>query len=70
LKEVSARFNAGAVGLLGPNGAGKSTLLKALLGFTAGPGRMTVLGLDVAHRPLEIARGSDTCPKAMLTFPA
>jgi ABC-2 type transport system ATP-binding protein len=55
LKDVTARFNAGAVGLLGPNGAGKSTLLKALLGFVKpADGRMTVLGLDVAHRPLEI----------------
>ena len=55
LKGVSASFARGAVGLLGPNGAGKSTMLKALLGFlkpTAG--RMTVLGLDVAHHPLEI----------------
>jgi ABC-2 type transport system ATP-binding protein len=55
LKEVSGRFNAGAVGLLGPNGAGKSTLLKALLGFIKPThGRMTVLGLDVARSPLEI----------------
>jgi ABC-2 type transport system ATP-binding protein len=55
LKEVSARFNPGAVGLLGPNGAGKSTMLKTLLGFLKPThGRMTVLGLDVAHRPLEI----------------
>ena len=55
LKDVSARFHRGAVGLLGPNGAGKSTMLKALLGFIkpAG-GRMTVLGLDVAERPMEI----------------
>jgi ABC-2 type transport system ATP-binding protein len=55
LQEVSARFNPGAVGLLGPNGAGKSTMLKALLGFIKPThGRMTVLGLDVAHRPMEI----------------
>jgi ABC-2 type transport system ATP-binding protein len=55
LQQVSARFNPGAVGLLGPNGAGKSTLLKALLGFVKpADGRMTVLGLDVAQRPLEI----------------
>jgi ABC-2 type transport system ATP-binding protein len=55
LQGVSARFARGAVGLLGQNGAGKSTMLKALLGFikpTAG--RMTVLGLDVAARPMEI----------------
>ena len=55
LKGVTAQFNRGAVGLLGPNGAGKSTMLKALLGFVKpDQGRMTVLGLDVAHRPLEI----------------
>ena len=55
LKAVSARFARGAVGLLGPNGAGKSTMLKALLGFIKPTeGRMTVLGLDVAERPMEI----------------
>ena len=55
LKNVSARFARGAVGLLGPNGAGKSTMLKTLLGFLKpDEGRMTVLGLDVAERPLEI----------------
>ncbi|MEN3340104.1 MAG: type transport system ATP-binding protein, partial [Acidobacteriota bacterium] len=36
-------------------GAGKSTMLKALLGFIKpSEGRMTVLGLDVAERPMEI----------------
>src|SRR6188474_2239174 len=55
LKNVSAKFAKGAVGLLGPNGAGKSTMLKALLGFVKpDQGRMAVLGLDVATRPLEI----------------
>src|SRR5687768_13883517 len=55
LKEVSARFERGAVGLLGPNGAGKSTMLKALLGFVKPKvGRMSVLGLDVARDPLGI----------------
>jgi ABC-2 type transport system ATP-binding protein len=55
LKAVTAQFAAGAVGLLGPNGAGKSTMLKALLGFVSpDQGRMTVLGLDVAQRPMEI----------------
>ncbi|HUR34167.1 MAG TPA: ABC transporter ATP-binding protein [Vicinamibacterales bacterium] len=55
LKGVTARFNGGAVGLLGPNGAGKSTMLKSLLGFIKpSEGRMTVLGLDVAKRPMEI----------------
>jgi ABC-2 type transport system ATP-binding protein len=55
LRDVSAEFGAGAVGLLGPNGAGKSTMLKALLGFLKPEsGRMSVLGLDVAQKPLEI----------------
>jgi ABC-2 type transport system ATP-binding protein len=55
LRDVSATFDSGAVGLLGPNGAGKSTMLKALLGFLKPDrGRMQVLGLDVAQKPLEI----------------
>ncbi len=55
LKDVTATFQAGAIGLLGPNGAGKSTLIKTLLGFvTPDKGTMRVLGLDVAASPLEI----------------
>ncbi len=57
LDSVDARFAPGAVGLLGPNGAGKSTLLKALLGFVSpdrGAGSLSVFGLDVAERSLEI----------------
>jgi len=55
LRDVSTVFPAGAVGLLGPNGAGKSSMIKALLGLVVpSSGRMRVLGLDVAHVPLEI----------------
>ena len=55
LRDVSVAFPKGAVGLLGPNGAGKSTMLKALLGFVAPrAGRMEVLGMNVAERPLEV----------------
>jgi ABC-2 type transport system ATP-binding protein len=55
LRDVSASFPKGAVGLLGPNGAGKSTMLKSLLGFIPPrSGRLEVLGLDVAQRPLEV----------------
>jgi ABC-2 type transport system ATP-binding protein len=55
LRDVSVKFPEGAVGLLGPNGAGKSTMLKSLLGFlTPTGGKLEVLGLDVATRPLDI----------------
>jgi ABC-2 type transport system ATP-binding protein len=55
LRDVSALFPRGAVGLLGPNGAGKSTMLKALLGFLAPVnGRLEVLGMNVAERPLDV----------------
>jgi ABC-2 type transport system ATP-binding protein len=68
LSDVTASFPAGAVGLLGPNGAGKSTLIKTLLGFVVPDrGRMRVLGLDVAHAGLDIARVRP-CRKAMRTF--
>jgi ABC-2 type transport system ATP-binding protein len=55
LRDVSATFPKGAVGLLGPNGAGKSTMLKSLLGFVAPTsGKLEVLGMNVAVRPLEV----------------
>ena len=55
LNGVTAAFSRGAVGLLGPNGAGKSTLLKSLLGFVPPvSGKLQVLGLDVASRPLDV----------------
>ena len=55
LRDVSVSFPPGAVGLLGPNGAGKSTMLKSLLGFIKPThGRLEVLGMNVADRPLEV----------------
>jgi ABC-2 type transport system ATP-binding protein len=70
LKKVTARFAAGAVGLLGPNGAGKSTMLKALLGFLKPhEGRMSVLGLDVAERPLEIRARIGYMPESDAQIP-
>lgn len=55
LRDVSVEFPRGAVGLLGPNGAGKSTMLKTLLGFIPpAAGRLEVLGLNVADRPLDV----------------
>ena len=55
LRDVSAVFPRGAVGLLGPNGAGKSTMLKSLLAFLVPTtGRLEVLGMNVAEKPLDI----------------
>jgi ABC-2 type transport system ATP-binding protein len=55
LDGVNLQVAPGAIGLLGPNGAGKSTMLKSLLGFlTPTGGKLEVLGLDVATRPLDI----------------
>ena len=55
LRDVSVQFPKGATGLLGPNGAGKSTMLKSLLGFlTPTSGRLQVLDMNVAERPLEV----------------
>jgi ABC-2 type transport system ATP-binding protein len=44
-------------GLLGPNGSGKSTTLKMLLGLVQPTaGSITVLGLDVQNKPVEVKR--------------
>jgi energy-coupling factor transporter ATP-binding protein EcfA2 len=51
--------------------AGKSTLLKALLGFIKPTeGRMTVLGLDVAQRPMDIRRRIGYMPESDAHIPA
>jgi ABC-2 type transport system ATP-binding protein len=70
LREVSATFSTGAVGLLGPNGAGKSTMIKALLGFVKPvQGTMTVLGLNVAERPIEIRASVGYMPETDAHIP-
>jgi ABC-2 type transport system ATP-binding protein len=71
LQDVTTVFGGGAIGLLGPNGAGKSTMIKALLGFIAPDrGRMLVLGLDVAHAPLEIRARVGYMPESDAHIPA
>ena len=70
LRDVSAVFPKGAVGLLGPNGAGKSTMLKSLLGFVKpDSGTLTVLGMNVADRPLEVRARLGYMPESEAQIP-
>ncbi len=57
LDGVSLDIPQGNIGLLGENGAGKTTLIKLVLGLLRPTsGSASVLGFDVAHRPLELRR--------------
>ncbi|MGC8509126.1 MAG: ATP-binding cassette domain-containing protein [Thiomonas sp.] len=56
LDGITAEAARGAVtGLIGPDGAGKTTLMRLIAGLLrADAGRIEVLGIDVAHNPLEV----------------
>ena len=56
--QISFSIDAGEiVGFLGPNGAGKSTTMKILTGYIpATSGSVSVLGMDVAKKPLEVKK--------------
>lgn len=52
LQPTSLELRPGEVlGLIGPNGSGKTTLLRALAALTAGPGTVTLDGVDVRALP-------------------
>ena len=56
-------------GFLGPNGAGKSTTIKMLTGLLAPTsGRMSLLGIDFAQRPVEVKRQIGVVPEGMGLF--
>src|SRR5215468_1028439 len=56
-------------GFLGPNGAGKSTTIKMLTGLLAPTsGRMQLLGIDFAERPVEVKRQIGVVPEGMGLF--
>jgi ABC-2 type transport system ATP-binding protein len=58
LDDVSFRLDRGEIlGFLGPNGAGKSTTMKIITTFLApDQGQVTVDGIDVLERPLDVRR--------------
>jgi len=58
LDDVSFRLDRGEIlGFLGPNGAGKSTTMKIITTFLAPEqGQVTVDGIDVLERPLDVRR--------------
>ena len=56
-------------GFLGPNGAGKSTTIKMLTGLLApSSGRMSLLGIDFSHNPVEVKRQIGVVPEGMGLF--
>src|SRR6201992_1350365 len=56
-------------GFLGPNGAGKSTTIKMLTGLLAPTsGRIRLLGIDLAAKPVEVKRQIGVVPEGMGLF--
>ena len=70
VRDLSLSVPLGAFyGFLGPNGAGKTTTMKILTGLLApSAGRATVLGLDVAERPLEVKGQLGVVPDGLALF--
>src|SRR4030095_16398567 len=56
-------------GFLGPNGAGKSTTIKMLTGLLAPTsGKLSVLGLDITQKPMEVKRKIGVVPEDLNLF--
>jgi ABC-2 type transport system ATP-binding protein len=66
LRGVDLRLEAGTfLGVLGRNGAGKTTLLRILTSQTpCTEGRVEILGMDVARRPLVLRQRMGVMPEA------
>lgn len=70
LHDVSFSLRRGEiVGLLGPNGAGKTTTIKILAGILApGAGMVTVKGLPLPERALDVKQHIGYVPEAAVLF--
>ena len=70
LHEISFRIRKGeVVGLLGPNGAGKSTTIKIIAGLLApGTGTVSVTGLPMPERAVDVKRNIGYVPEAAVLF--
>lgn len=68
--DVNLRVSPGQFfGFLGPNGAGKSTTIKMLTGLLAPTsGRIEILGLDFAHKTVEVKRQIGVVPEGLALF--
>jgi ABC-2 type transport system ATP-binding protein len=71
LDDVSFRLDRGEIlGFLGPNGAGKSTTMKIITTFLApDQGQVTVDGIDVLERPLDVRRRIGYLPENVPLYP-
>ncbi len=71
LDDVSFRLDRGEIlGFLGPNGAGKSTTMKIITTFLAADqGQVTVDGIDVLERPLDVRRKIGYLPENVPLYP-
>jgi ABC-2 type transport system ATP-binding protein len=67
---IDLQINRGSFfGFLGPNGAGKSTTIKMLTGLLAPTsGKLRVLGLDIAEKPMEVKRRIGVVPEDLNLF--
>ena len=70
LHKVSFSLRRGeVVGLLGPNGAGKSTTIKIIAGILApGTGRVSVAGLPLPERAIDVKQRIGYVPEAAVLF--
>ncbi|MCW5976583.1 MAG: ABC transporter ATP-binding protein [Bryobacteraceae bacterium] len=70
LHGISFRLRPGEiVGLLGPNGAGKTTTIKLIAGIlTPGAGTVSVAGLPLPERAVEVKRRIGYVPEAAVLF--